>query len=91
VTGGASPAPGTFVEQTLTYTTGASPAQLGKTLRIDVIAPTTASGEQADFDLFALDATPVGSAVPEPSTSLLLILGLGLMTGMPSLRRLRSR
>jgi hypothetical protein len=36
---GSSPAAGSFVQQTLSFTTGASPAQLGQTLRIDISAP----------------------------------------------------
>jgi hypothetical protein len=73
---GASPAAGSFVQQTLSFATGASPAQLGQTLRIDVSAPFESA--QADFDLFALDASP-STTVPEPSTFALLIIGLGIV------------
>lgn len=72
---GASPAAGTFVERTIVFSTGASPAELGKALRIDVFAPAGPLG-QADFDLFSLDAS-TASPVPEPSSLVLLATGMG--------------
>jgi hypothetical protein len=80
---GASPIAGSFVQRTLSFATGASPAQLGQTLRIDIFAP--AGSGQADFDLFALNTN--SNALPEPSSFGLLIIGLGLMAGA---RRLRT-
>jgi hypothetical protein len=75
---GATPASGTFVQRTISFSTGASPAQLGQTLRIDVSAPATgAAPTQADFDVFALDAT--ATAVPEPGMFGLMAAGLSLV------------
>ena len=53
---GAAPPPGAFVEQTIIYASGSSPAQLGQTIRIDISVPAQAG--QADFDLFTMNVTP---------------------------------
>lgn len=83
---GASPAAGSFVQQTLTFTTGASPAQLGKTLRIDLQAPS--GNGQADFDQLSLTAV---STVPEPSTFALWSIGFGLVVVGSRIRRAKVR
>jgi hypothetical protein len=72
------PSPGTFIEQTIVYNSGPSPAELGQTLEITV----SGTGEgQADFDLFSLDASPTGitSSTPEPSNFWLVLGSLGLV------------
>jgi hypothetical protein len=74
----ADPSPGTFIEQTIVYNSGSSPAELGQTLEITV----SGTGEgQADFDLFSLDASPtvITSSTPEPSHFWLVLAGLGLV------------
>ncbi len=81
-----NPSPGTFMEQTIVYNSGPSPAELGQTLEILV----NGSGNgQADFDLFSLDASATGatSSVPEPSNFCLVVAGLGLVAGF-AVRRL---
>jgi hypothetical protein len=72
------PSPGTFIEQTIVYNSGPSPAELGQTLEITVSG--TGQG-QADFDLFSLDASPTVSTspTPEPSNLWLIVGGLGLI------------
>ena len=85
---GASPAAGDFVQQTIVLVTGSSPAQLGDALTIDVFAPANSLG-QADFDLFALNASPNGTAaIPEPSFAPLMgtIVAVALLSA-----RIRSR
>lgn len=74
------PAPGTFLEDILTYNSGANPAELGQNLVIDLFGSgvsATGGGGQVDFDEVSLQAT--GVAAPEPGflTPLgLLVLGL---------------
>jgi hypothetical protein len=72
---GATPASGAFTARSIIFTTGAAPAQLGQVLRIDISAPATPLAvTQADFDAFALTATPAG--VPEPGVFGLTAMGL---------------
>jgi hypothetical protein len=70
------PSPGTFIEQTIVYDSGSSPAELGQALEISVSGD--ANG-QADFDQFSLDATATGTttSTPEPSSFWLVLGGLG--------------
>jgi hypothetical protein len=61
------PPPGSFLTDTITFSTGPNPSTLGQSLDIEL----SATGEQADFDEVLLDATPSAS-VPEPGTLFLL-------------------
>jgi hypothetical protein len=86
-----APAAGTFIQRTISFDSGPSPAELGKTLRIDVTVPTQTGNNQADFDLFALTANPtVTSGVPEPGSVALGGSGLLLMLA-GAVRRKLSR
>jgi hypothetical protein len=55
-----------------TFTTGAAPANLGQPLRIDLV---NINGIQTLFDNVRLD----GSTIPEPSTSILSAIVLGVV------------
>ena len=61
-----NPAPGSFLTDTITFSSGPTPTTLGQPL--DIVL--SATGEQADFDEVLLDASP--QVVPAPS------IGLGL-------------
>jgi hypothetical protein len=64
---GGRPAPGSFVERTLTFTTGDVPA--AGTLNIDIFATGShVQPAQVQFDMFSLTAAPA----PEPASILLL-------------------
>ena len=63
---------GTFLTRTLTYTTGSSDAAIGETIRFSIVCLSTGNLEQVVLDNFQIDA----SAVPEPSTMVLLTFGL---------------
>jgi hypothetical protein len=80
---GPSPADGTFITNTLTFITGASPLQLGQNLVI-LLGATGSNPGQVDFDNVRLSAT----AVPIPGAAWLL--GSGLL-GLCALGRRRKR
>ena len=63
---------GSFLTRELTYTTGSSDAAIGETIRFSIVCHSTRNEEQVVLDNFQLDAT----AVPEPSTMVLMSLGL---------------
>ncbi|MCA2629979.1 MULTISPECIES: PEP-CTERM sorting domain-containing protein [unclassified Microcystis] len=65
-----TPAAETFAPVTVSYTSGSSGSLLGQALQIRL----TSNGEQANFDLITLDASPI----PEPS-AMLGLLGFGLL------------
>jgi hypothetical protein len=85
-----SPGPGTFLTDTITFSSGPTPPTLGDQLGIRLSATglsVTGAAAQADFDLVLLDASSV-SSVPEPGTlSLLATACLGLL----GYRRQRGR
>ncbi|GCL59802.1 PEP-CTERM sorting domain-containing protein [Microcystis aeruginosa] len=73
-----TPAAGTFAPVTVSYTSGSSGSLLGQALQIRL----TSNGEQANFDLITLDASPI----PEPS-AMLGLLGFGLLGIASKLRQ----
>jgi hypothetical protein len=79
---GATPAAGTFVSRTITFTTGASP--VAGNIIIDISAAGL-NQTQTAFDLFSLTTA---SAVPEPAT--LSFLGIGLAAMAFARRRSRK-
>jgi hypothetical protein len=77
------PGTGLFTQRTIVFNSGAAPAQLGKTIRIDVAVPNSVSGNhQADFDNFSLTAVPtVTAGAPEPGSLMLGCSGLLFLAG----------
>jgi hypothetical protein len=86
--GSLSPGEGLFAQGSVVYTSGAADPLVGQPLGIRV----TSTGDQPNFDAFALVATPAGPnvVIPEPSTVVLLATGL-LTLGGTALRRRRAR
>ena len=86
-TSGITIAPGTFGTVSLVFETGASDAFLGKELYI-LLAGT---GGGAAFDNASLDASPLSvSAVPEPATWAMMIIGFGAAGSMVRSARRRG-
>ena len=85
-TSAVSPTPGNFLQDTIVYNSGASPAQLGQTLGITF---SDVGLDSVAFDLVQLDASPsTQNAAPEPRTWVLLAMALGaLMVLRPATRR----
>jgi hypothetical protein len=84
-TTGASPSAGTWVEETVTYTSPSSGSPIGDPLMIVLSEPGNSGGLsanlQTDFDAVTLDAAPAtSSAVPEPAGLLLYGAGLVVLT-----------
>jgi hypothetical protein len=72
------PSGGTFLADTITYTSGANPVELGQDLEIDLFSSGLSSpnaGGQIEFDDVTLNAMTTAS--PEPTVVSLLVLGLG--------------
>ena len=81
---------GEFRLATLTFDTGATPAQLGQALGIRLVN-LNQPGIEVDFDAVALSAVPVPTAsAPEPASASGLIV-LSLLGLLPSWRRSRNR
>ena len=79
---GATIGEGTFQRLTLVFETGAAGAEIGELLTV-VFGGGPNSGYGADYDNFHLDATPIGvSAVPEPATWAMMIIGFGAVGTM---------
>lgn len=73
-----SPAFDKWVQDTLTFSTGANPAQLGQDLVITLGNNDTVGA--VAFDLVQLDATATqGSTAPEPGAWMMAAAGLGLL------------
>jgi len=68
-----APAEGRFLTSTVSFTTGGSHANAGQALAIRLVN-LNGAGVEVNFDNVRLDAT----AVPEPSSALLMVSGLGL-------------
>jgi hypothetical protein len=73
---GGTPGSGTWEEQSVAYSSGAAPAQLGEDLEIRLIAIRTGAYSEVNFDTVSFTATSA-NAVPEPATATLAMLGLG--------------
>lgn len=82
-----SPASGSFTQRSIVFNSGASPAQLGDTLRIDISVPTPGVGgnQQDIFDNFSLTADATVAGTPEPGSLMLGCSGLLFLAG--ALRR----
>jgi hypothetical protein len=79
---------GTFEDFSLSYTTSSTDPIIGDDLTIQLATlPEQGSAFQAGFDNVTLDETTI-EAVPEPTTSLLLIMGGIALVGFANLRRL---
>jgi hypothetical protein len=78
------PAPGTFVEDTISFYSGLSPAQLDQPLVIGLFDTGSPGTAQVDFDNLSLDAS-----TPEPATGGVLAVGLGALVFF--FRRRRER
>ena len=82
-----APGIGLFTQRTIVFNSGAAPAQLGKTLRIDILVANGQIG-QDDFDNFSLTAVPtVTAGAPEPGSLIMGCMGLLFLAG--ALRRKR--
>jgi hypothetical protein len=71
-----TPASGTWIQRTLTYTALAGDPLLGQPIWVEF--GNTSSGGQTVFDKVTLDA----SSVPEPSCAVLFVLGAGVLVVM---------
>lgn len=81
-TNAVSPAAGQFVKDTLTFNSGASPAELGQSLTITLNDDfhVGAAAFAVDFDNVQLDATTSsGASAPEPGAWAMVAAGLGLL------------
>ena len=86
-TSGITIAPGTFDTVSLVFETGANDAFLGKQLYILI----SGTGGGAAFDNAMLDASPLSvSAVPEPATWAMMIVGFGGVGSMVRAARRRG-
>lgn len=86
-TSGVQIAPGTFGTVSLVFETGASDAFIGKELYILI----GGTGMGAAFDNASLDASPLSvSAVPEPATWAMMIVGFGAAGSMVRSARRRG-
>ena len=86
-TSGFTIAPGTFGTVNLVFETGASDAFIGKQLYILI----SGAGMGAAFDNAMLDASPLSvSAVPEPATWAMMIIGFGAAGSMVRSARRRG-
>jgi hypothetical protein len=84
-----NPSPGTFVPDTITFSSGPAPATLSEQLGIRLTASgrsVTGAGAQADFDQVLLDAAPSVS-VPEPNTLFLFVTCCFAFLGYEWIRR----
>lgn len=89
-TNAVSPAAGQFVKDTLTFNSGASPAELGQALSITLNDNfhVGATAFAVDFDDVQLDATTTSSGtVPEPGAWAMVAAGLGLIGAAKRSRR----
>lgn len=86
-TSGITIAPGTFGKVSLVFETGASDAFIGKPLHILI----SGTGAGAAFDNATLDASPlIASAVPEPATWTMMIIGFAGVGGAVRANRRRG-
>lgn len=80
----ANPAIGHFSIDSFTFSTSTNTIGLGQPIIIRLRS--LVSGAQVDFDSITLNAVPV----PEPSTSLIMLLGLGFIGAATSMRKLKA-
>lgn len=79
----ANPTLGHFAIDSFTFATSANTIGLGQPIVIRLRS--LVSGAQVDFDSITLNAVPI----PEPSTSLFMLLGLGLVGAATNIRNTR--